>query len=83
LDQVTALVRAIVASFGEIWRCATASEFDAYVARHRNYLEELLLFEVAHEGRATVTMRIVAGLAGLEETLEQWEIRLQQAYSRA
>ena len=79
IANAASLVLAILDGFGHVWRVKEGKERQEYVRRHRAHLEGLLLFEVAHEGAATETMRAVARLGGLEEQLEKWEACLAAA----
>jgi hypothetical protein len=74
--RVVPVVSAVVAGFGEIWKAPDADALAAYVRRHRGHLRPLLLFEVAHEGRATPAMRAAARLGGLAGPMARWTTRL-------
>ena len=72
-------VHAVISGFGRLWKVRSEAELADYVEAHRPYLPALLLFELAHEGRATTAMRHAAELAGLAETFERWAARLGEA----
>jgi hypothetical protein len=74
--RMAPVVSAVVAGFGEVWKAPDAEALAAYVRRHRGHLRPLLLFEVAHEGRATPAMRAAARLGGLAGPMARWTTRL-------
>jgi hypothetical protein len=74
--RVVPVVLAVVAGFGEVWKAPDANALAAYVRRHRGHLRPLLLFEVAHEGRATPAMWTAARLGGLAGPMARWTARL-------
>ena len=81
MADMASRVLAIINGFGHVWRIKDKEELQKYVSEHRAYLESLLLFEVAHEGKATEAMRAAARLGGLEERIEEGNARLAAAHS--
>jgi hypothetical protein len=72
-DRLPRDVAPVVMGFGEVWKLAGEADVAAYVDRHADHLRALLLFELAHEGSATQTMRDVASHAGLTDEFATWE----------
>jgi hypothetical protein len=81
--RVAPVVSAVLAGFGEVWKASDDAAMAAYVRRHRGHLRPLLLFEVAHEGRATPAMRAAARLGGLAGPMARWTTRLAVRGARA
>jgi hypothetical protein len=69
-------VLGVVAGFGELWKVTADHEIADYVVAHRAHLASLLLFELAHEGRAISEMERVAELGGLDISFKRWATRL-------
>jgi hypothetical protein len=76
LSDLSPVVLAVTSVFGRVWKVRTDAELGALVADHRDHLAAILLFEVAHEGRATTPMGRAAALAGLTPALHRWSERL-------
>jgi hypothetical protein len=70
------IVLAVIGGFGELWKTKTEHEIAEYVLAHRGHLASLLLFELAHEGRATSQMERAAELGGLDLSFKRWAARL-------
>ena len=70
------IVLAVIGGFGELWKTNTEDEIAEYVLAHRDHLASLLLFELAHEGRATRQMERAAELGGLDRSFKRWAARL-------
>jgi hypothetical protein len=66
----------LIGGFGELWKTTGEDEIAAYANAHRAHLDSLLLFELAHEGRATVAMERAAARGGLANSFERWASRL-------
>lgn len=45
-------VLGVIGGFGELWKITAHDEIANYIVAHRAHLASLLLFELAHEGRA-------------------------------
>jgi hypothetical protein len=71
------LVLSVISGFGELWKIKTDHDLTEYVLAHRDHLDSLLLFELAHEGRATRQMERAAELGGLDLRFKRWAARLQ------
>src|SRR5262245_12580365 len=69
-------VHAVGGGFGEVWKARADRELADYVGAHRAHLESLLLFELAHEGRATAAMERASELGALKVTFGRWAGRL-------
>jgi hypothetical protein len=76
LSDCAPLVFGVIGGFGELWKVTGDGEIAAYVAAHRAHLAPLLLFELAHEGRATPAMERAAELGGLDRAFGDWARRL-------
>jgi hypothetical protein len=76
LADLAPTVRAVVGAFGALWRVACESELDDFLAAGGLHLPAILLFEVAHEGRAVPAMQRAAARAGLGEPFARWAARL-------
>lgn len=83
LSDFAPVVGAVIARFGCLWKIGAAHELADYVAAHRAYLAPLLLFELAHEGRATPEMERAAHLARLALDFQRWTARLATRWQRA
>jgi hypothetical protein len=70
------VVMGVIGSFGKIWKVPTDQEIRDYVAAERTHLGSLLLFELAHEGRAISQMERAAELGGLARDFARWRERL-------
>jgi hypothetical protein len=66
----------VIGGFGQLWKANTDHEMVAYVAAHKAHLPALLLFELAHEGRATPQMERAAEIADLALDFDRWAARL-------
>ena len=73
----TDAVVAIALGFGDVWQVTDEASLDDYVGRHAGHLRALLLFELAHEGRATEAMTVAADRAGIADELAGWEAALE------
>lgn len=71
-DRIVAVLR----GFGALWKIRDAAERRAFIRDCGDGLAPLLLFELAHEGRATEAMIETARAGGLEATLRSWASRL-------
>ena len=67
----------MVAGFEGIWKAKGEAALAGYVREHATCLRQVLLFEVAHEGRATAAMTGAARLGGLSADLAAREHSLQ------
>ena len=65
-----------IGGFGELWKVATDDQIAEYVVAHQAHLASLLLFELAHEGRAIPAMERAAELGGLDVDFKRWAGRL-------
>jgi hypothetical protein len=72
------IVLSVIGGFGALWKTKTEDEIAEYVLAHRDHLDSLLLFELAHEGRATRQMARAAELGGLDLSFKRWAARLPQ-----
>jgi hypothetical protein len=81
LSRLAPTVAAVVAAFGDVWKIGPEAELAGYVAAHRPYLRPLLLFELAHEGRAIPRMEDAARRGGLARAFDTWTARLATAGS--
>ncbi|OLC31776.1 MAG: hypothetical protein AUH81_17305 [Candidatus Rokubacteria bacterium 13_1_40CM_4_69_5] len=70
-------VAAILNGFGEVWRAASDEQLREYTLVHASCLAPLLLFELAHEGKATAPMKRAAHFGGIELTFQRWARRLR------
>jgi hypothetical protein len=70
------IVLAVIGGFGELWKTRTDREIAEYVRTHNDHLASLLLFELAHEGRATGQMECAAEVGGLHRSFKRWAARL-------
>jgi hypothetical protein len=75
-SDITPTIHAVIDGFGRLWKTGSEAELADYVEAHGQHLPALLLFELAHEGRATMAMRRWAELAGLAGPFERWATRL-------
>lgn len=75
-SEFAPLIRDVIAGFGELWKTTGEDEIAAYANAHGAHLDSLLLFELAHEGAATLAMERAAGRGGLAESFERWVSRL-------
>jgi hypothetical protein len=82
LSDFAPIVLAVVGGFGKLWKTRTDDEIGAYVVAHQDDLASLLLFELAHEGRATDRMERAAELGGLDRSFRRWAARLRAGQSR-
>jgi hypothetical protein len=69
-------VAAVTSGFGRIWKVRTEHDLRAYVEAHRSHLASMLLFDVAHEGRAIPEMERAAEVGGLADAFNCWVGRL-------
>jgi hypothetical protein len=69
----------VIGGFGELWKATADHDVAEYVVTQRAHLASLLLFELAHEGRAIPAMRRAAELGGLHHDFERWLERLPTA----
>jgi hypothetical protein len=76
ISDLVPIVAAVTGGFGRVWKVRTEGELDDYVELHRAHLASILLFEVAHEGRATPEMERAAEVGGIEATFKVWAERL-------
>ena len=74
--DVAPTIVGVIGGFGDVWKSRNDNETAAYVAAHRTHLPALLLFELAHEGRAIPQMEQAAELAGLSLDFNRWVARL-------
>jgi hypothetical protein len=74
-------VLAVICQFGRVWKIGSDAEYRAYIEDNWLYLAEILLFEVAHEGRSIPAMERVAGMAGLNVALRGWNARLREPWN--
>ena len=72
LSDLAPIVTSIVDAFGRLWKLERDDDLVDFVRAHRPHLAPLLLFELAHEGVPTGSMRRIARLAGLDPSLERW-----------
>ena len=79
LSDFAPTVVAVTRGFGSIWKIRTEDDLRAWVEANSAHLAEILLFEVAHEGRPTVLMERAAAVGGLQSALTSWAARLQRA----
>jgi len=77
-SDVSTQVVKVVSGFGAVWRARGDQELAVYVQERAEYLRELLLFEIAHEGHLTDAMHKAAILGGLEDDLARWQVRLNR-----
>jgi hypothetical protein len=75
-DHAAPIVLAVAGAFGEVWKARSDTEVAAFVATRREHLAAILLFEVAHEGQPTDSMRRAAELGGLQAAFARWHERL-------
>jgi len=75
-SDVSDVVLDVLRGFGAVWKPGNALEVEAYVRAHTGQLTSLLLFELAHEGTPTPSMRLAADAAGLTAEFEGWVSRL-------
>ena len=73
---------AVVGAFGEVWKARSDAQLRRYVEAHGRRLAPILLFEVAHEGRAIPPMERAAEVGGLRAELRSWLERLAAAGER-
>jgi hypothetical protein len=76
LARFAPLVTAVTSAFGRVWKVRTGDDLRTFVERHRPSLAAVLLFELAHEGRAIPDMERAAGLGGLSAEFDSWANRL-------
>jgi hypothetical protein len=69
----------VIRGFGALWKVKADQEIAEYVVAQRGHLASLLLFELAHEGRAIPHMVRAAELGGLDPDLKRWAERLSAA----
>jgi hypothetical protein len=72
LSDYSRIVVAVIGAFGRLWKLQDERDAVNYVSAHRAYLEPLLLFELAHEGTPTASMRQIAELGGLGSSFQRW-----------
>ena len=70
-------VATVLSGFGEVWRAKSDERLREYSRTHHACLAALLLFELAHEGRATAPMKRAAHFGGLEVAFHRWARRLR------
>ncbi len=70
--DVSDLVFHILSGFGAVWKVRNDAQLELYVRAHRADLASLLLFELAHEGIPTASMRSAARAAGLVVEFQRW-----------
>jgi hypothetical protein len=75
-SDFASIVLAVIRGFGQLWKTNTDDEIAEYALAHRDHLDSLLLFELAHEGRATRQMERAAELGGLDLNFKRWAARL-------
>jgi hypothetical protein len=75
-SDVAPIVLTVIGGFGELWKTRTDREIAEYIRIHTDHLASLLLFELAHEGRATGQMECAAELGGLHLSFKRWAARL-------
>jgi hypothetical protein len=71
-----ATVIGVIEGFGQLWKVVGDREIAEYVVVQRGHLAALLLFELAHEGRAIPQMERAAELGGLDLSFRRWAARL-------
>jgi hypothetical protein len=71
----------VIGGFGELWKLTADHEIAEYVVNQRARLAALLLFELAHEGRAIPEMQRAAELGGLDLDFKRWVERLQTPFN--
>jgi hypothetical protein len=76
LAELAPTAVAVVAAFGAVWKLRTEGEVRDFPDANRPHLRAILLFEIAHEGRATSEMERAARVAGLGEAFAGWAERL-------
>jgi hypothetical protein len=76
LSDFVPSVLAVTGAFGCVWKMTTDDDLRCYVDAHRTCLGSILLFELAHEGRATPTMHRAAELGRLQSAFARWAQRL-------
>jgi hypothetical protein len=78
-SDLSPIVREVIGGFGEVWRVTADCQIAEYVVTHGAHLAPLLLFELAHEGRAIPAMERAAELGGLDLAFARWAGRLPAA----
>ena len=76
LSDLAPPVLGALAGFGELWKVLTDDQIAECVVAHRAHLASLLLFELAHEGRAIPAMERAAELGGRDLDFKRWAARL-------
>ena len=76
ISDLVPIVAAVTGGFGRVWKVRTEGELRHYVEPHRAHLASILLFEVAHEGRAIAEMERAAEMGGIGSTFKVWAERL-------
>ncbi len=74
--DVAGQVAAVVAGFGAVWKTQGEAGLAAFTREHAPCLRQLLLFELAHEGRATAAMHRAAALGGFAGEMARWQAGL-------
>jgi len=77
--DVSDLVLHVLDGFGAVWKVRRHAQLELYVRAHRTHLASLLLFELAHEGTPTASMRSAAQAAGLMVEFQRWTTQLTPA----
>jgi len=72
-------VVAVISAFGRLWKATTDADVEGFVATYRSHLASILLFELAHEGRAIPQMTRAAERGGLHAAFACWTGRLAGA----
>jgi hypothetical protein len=75
-------VLGVIGGFGELWKVAADQEIGEYVVTHGPHLGSLLLFELAHEGRAIAAMERAAELGDLGVCFRRWAGRLGHLHAQ-
>lgn len=72
LAELAPFVADMLVGFGAIWRLEGERALEEYLRLRSHLLEDLLLFEVAHEGGATEEIWRAARKGGLGDRLSGW-----------
>jgi hypothetical protein len=76
LSELLPEVVAVIREFGRVWKVSTDGDLRGYVDENRRFLRAILLFELAHEGRATSQMERAARAGRLATAFARWAARL-------
>lgn len=76
LSDFAPIVAPVIDGFGRLWKLERDDDLVDFVRAQRRHLAPLLLFELAHEGVPTGSMRRIARLAGLDRSFERWAASL-------